>query len=87
MIIETYWNVKICCCVRPFPSALCDNRNILECKVYTSFHIRAYSRSDNRNILECKEGKQTKKGKHDERVIIETYWNVKLILFCFLSFC
>ena len=53
VLIETYWNVKLCYPVRPV-RLRCINRNILECKEQRAdSNILTFLRI-NRNILECK---------------------------------
>ena len=55
------------------------NRNILECKWYTLAVNKRFKKRLNRNILECK--LQTRNNDDGRlRVLIETYWNVNIIL-------
>ncbi len=60
-------------------SGICINRNILECKDIYEETFWDRSSSINRNILECKEMQGVRKTQ-TEIVLIETYWNVKIIL-------
>ena len=54
------------------------NRNILECKVVNDADVITCELCINRNILECKE-EWTDRNILTFLVLIETYWNVKLI--------
>ena len=43
-------------------------------------------RGINRNILECKDTCNSEVNRQTKHVLIETYWNVKIIVFCQLCF-
>ena len=54
VLIETYWNVKLCICDISLSVPSRINRNILECKEVTKTKTEAVAAGINRNILECK---------------------------------
>ena len=78
VLIETYWNVKVKRGRSDPDRRQRINRNILECKGMYSVLRSAPRSCINRNILECKERRQMLIMQH-AGVLIETYWNVKMI--------
>ena len=55
------------------------NRNILECKGYSTSEVQAEVDCINRNILECKVISLARSSAALS-VLIETYWNVKVFI-------
>ena len=81
VLIETYWNVKMIPAYNSLRSSAGINRNILECKVTSLEPSFTLDFRINRNILECKDRSEAGRRKHNS-VLIETYWNVKLLVPC-----
>ena len=84
VLIETYWNVKICMEMKGDDYVASINRNILECKDC----CRSYPLTLPRVLIETywnvKQEYINNMYKR-EKVLIETYWNVKLIKEKFLT--
>ena len=78
VLIETLWNVKNQVSINTTTTLASINRNIVECKDYTTQGDIREGPRINRNIVECK-GRSKRATTHAAGVLIETLWNVKLL--------